>query len=312
MILCCGEALIDFVPLPGKQAYQPCPGGSIFNIAVGLGRLEIPVSFFCKMSTDFFGDMLLDYLAENNVDTSLCLRTPNPTTLAFVSLNPGENAEPQFSFYANGSAAPSLAVNELPDNLPEEIRVLHFGSTSLVLEPGATSLETLMARECKKRIISLDPNVRPNIIPDQSAYRQRFEKWLTSTDFLKLSQADRLWIYPEADIDECLESWFDLGVKLVIQTRGAEGADGFSAGGESAFVETPRVEVADTVGAGDTFISAVLAYLTGEKLMDKEKLQELTSDQLFSCLFFASRAAAINCTRIGANPPFRHELDELN
>ena len=308
MILCCGEALIDFVPLPGKRAYQPCPGGSVFNIAVGLGRLDITVSFFCKMSTDFFSDMLLDHLVENNVDTSMCLRVPNPTTLAFVSLDNSEGTEPQFSFYANDSADRSLTISDLPSCIPDEVKVMHFGSISIVLEPGAIALEALMAREQGNRVISLDPNVRPNLIPDREVYRQRFENWLSSVDLLKLSLADREWIYPKLGLDECLKCWFDRGVSLVIQTRGGEGAEAFTSDGENAFVETPKVKVADTVGAGDTFIAATLAYLTEEDLLEKDHLSRLDGHQLSGVLSFASRAAAINCTRVGADPPFRYEI----
>jgi fructokinase len=312
MILCCGEALIDFVPLPNVRAYQPCPGGSVFNVAVGLGRLEIPTGFFCKISNDFFGDMLVDYLADNRVDTSYCMRTPHPTTLAFVSLESAEHPEPQFSFYANGSADRSLTVNELPSQLPEEVKVLHFGSISLVMEPGATALETFMAREHGKRIISLDPNVRPNLMPDHDTYRRRFEKWIASVDILKLSRVDRRLIYPEVSFETCLKRWFDLGVKVVIQTKGGDGAEGYSSIGNYAFVETPEVEIADTVGAGDTFLSATLGYLYQADMMKTEKLRDMNSDQLSACLSYASQAAAINCSRVGADPPYAYELKEID
>jgi len=311
MILCCGEALIDFVPLPDVRAYQPCPGGSVFNVAVGLGRLAVPTSFFCKLSKDFFGDMLVNYLSDNRVDTSFCMRTPHPTTLAFVSLESGDHSEPQFSFYANGSADRSLTVDELPPQLLENVKVLHFGSISLVMEPGVTALETLMAREHGQRIISLDPNVRPNLIRDRTTYRQRFEKWIPSVDILKLSRVDRQWIYPDVNFETCLQRWFELGVSVVIQTKGEDGAEGFSSSGNYAFVETPKVEIADTVGAGDTFLAATLAYLYQTEMMDTDKLQEMNSDQLSACLLYASHAAAINCSRIGANPPYRHELEKI-
>jgi fructokinase len=311
MILCCGEALIDFVPLPEARAYQPCPGGSPYNVAIGLGRLETPVGFYCKVSTDFFGGMLIDYLAENNVDTSYCLRTPDPTTMAFVSLPSKDYTEPQFSFYANGSADRSLTVDELPPKLPESVKVLHFGSISLVLEPGATALETLMARESGNRIISLDPNVRPNLIPDHVAYRHRFDKWVTSVDLLKLSRADIGYIYPDAVFEECLQHWFDLGVSVVIQTRGEDGAEGFTASGKSAHVRTPKVVVADTVGAGDVFFAAILAFLYQQGVMDIKRLRKLTTEQLTACLSYASQAAAINCSRVGANPPYKHELEKI-
>ena len=312
MILCCGEALIDFIPRPGLMAYQPCPGGSVYNVAVGLGRLEIPTGFYCKISTDFFGDMLVDYLENNGVDTSTCQRTERPTTLAFVSLAAEEDAEPRFSFYANDSADRSLTIAELPSQLPESVKCLHFGSISLVMEPGATALEALMTRESACRVISLDPNIRPNLIPDRDRYRRRFDRWVASVDILKLSRADFRWIYPESAFQECLPRWLDAGVSLVILTKGADGAEGYSAYGNTAIVETPPIEIADTVGAGDTFLAAAIAYLYRADWMEIAILRALTPDQLAACLSYASQAAAVNCSRVGADPPFRHEMENFD
>ena len=312
MILCCGEALIDFVPLPQVRAYQPCPGGSINNVAIGLGRLETPVGFYCKVSTDFFGDMLIDNLEENGVDTSFCVRSANPTTLAFVNLPSKDYSEPQFSFYANGSADRSLTVDELIPQLGEKVKTLHFGSISMVMEPGATALETLMARESGTRIISLDPNVRPDLIADQVAYRDRFEKWVASLDILKLSRVDFNWIYKNEEFEKHLLDWFDQGVSLVIRTKGEEGADGYTKSGTSAYVRTPEIEIADTVGAGDTFLAATLAYLHHQELLAIKRLGNLTKEQLKACLSYANQAAAINCARVGANPPNKHELEKIH
>ena len=312
MILCCGEALIDFVPLPKGRAYQPCPGGSINNVAIGLGRLETPVGFYCKVSTDFFGDMLIENLEENGVDTSFCIRSADPTTLAFVNLPSKDGTEPQFSFYANGSADRSLTVDELIPQLPEKVKALHFGSIAMVMEPGATALETLMARESGTQIISLDPNIRPDLIADQVAYRDRFEKWVASLDILKLSRVDFNWIYKDEDFEKHLLHWFKQGVSLVIRTKGEEGADGYTKSGTSAYARTPEIEIADTVGAGDTFLAATLAYLHQQELLAIKRLGKLAREQLEACLSYASLAAAINCTRVGANPPYKHELEKIN
>lgn len=310
MILCCGEALIDFVPLPEAGGYRPCPGGSVYNIAVGLGRLGTPAGFFCKISTDFFGDQLLNYLNENGVDTAFCPRSSDPTTLAFVSL-PGEGQEPRFMFYANDTADRLLAADELPA-LPEAVKALHFGSISLVMEPGATALETLMHRECGRRIISLDPNVRPGLIANQEAYRRRFEGWISLVDILKLSRADFDYIYPDQDLEEVITGWFMQGISLCIVTLGAEGSAGYAAAGATSFALTPRVEVADTVGAGDTFLAATLSYLAQNGFLDqREQIRTLTSAELAASLSYAGRAAAINCSRQGANPPYKNEMEHL-
>jgi fructokinase len=312
VILCCGDALIDFVPMPDVPAYQPCPGGSVYNVAVGLGRLQVPVGFFCKISTDFFGDMLIANLEKNGVDTTACIRSVDPTTLAFVSLSSEQISEPQFSFYANGSADRSLTVDELPSKLPEGVKILHFGSIALVMEPGASSQEFLMARESRTRIISLDPNVRPDLIADEQSYRRRFEKWVKSVDVLKLSWVDFEWIYKGEDFQDHLEKWFEKGVSLVILTKGEQGAEAFTKSGSIAKVSSPMVEVADTVGAGDAFLAAALAhiYLTG--LLDRSSLARMSVNQLTACLSYAIQAAAINCTRVGADPPYLHEMEVID
>lgn len=310
MILCCGEALIDFVPLTSERAYRPCVGGSVLNIAVGLGRLEIPVGFFCKLSTDFFGELLDAHLRENGVDMTLSPRVDGQTTLAFISLPDEGTKEPQFAFYANNTVDRSLTLEELPTSLDERIRVLHFGSISLVLEPGATSLETLMQRESRKRIITLDPNVRPALIADKQAYLERMQAWLKHIDILRLSTADLDWLYPGVEWQDMLPEWFDAGVSLVMVTEGAYGASACTPGGNLVFVPAEKVKVCDTVGAGDTFFAAALAFLHDKGLLyDRSRLRTLTVPELTGCLAYARHAAAINCTREGANPPFKHEMN---
>lgn len=310
MIICCGEALIDFVPTPDGLSYRPCPGGSILNIAVGLGRMRVPVGFFCQLSTDFFGDLLVQILKDSGVDISLCPRKDIQTTLAFVSLPKAGEEEPGFAFYANGSVDRSLLVEDLPEQLGDDVKALHFGSISLVLEPGATALESLMKRESRHRILSLDPNVRPAVIPDKDAFRLRFEKWLTYVDILRLSHADLNFLYPKMKIEDLVPKWFEQGLSLVVLTRGVDGASGYTFAGLNTYIPAQKVIVKDTVGAGDTFFSAVLTYLHDHQLLyDRKVLQRIKVEELNNCLSFASKAAAINCTREGANPPFRHEME---
>jgi fructokinase len=309
MIICCGEALIDFMPAQSGTAYRPCPGGSIMNIAVGLGRMQIPVGFLSRLSTDLFGDMLADHLISNQVNLTYCPRTPGQTTLAFVSLDEGDSQEPQYAFYADGAVDREMTKDDLPAAIGDEVKALHFGSISLVLEPGASALEALMQRESRNRILSLDPNVRPIVIDDWDAYRKRFEGWLTCIDILRLSQADLTHLYPDAQISSLLNEWFEAGVSLVILTKGAEGASAYTKSGVDAFVPTQKVKVRDTVGAGDTFFSAVLTYLYENHLLENcDVIAEMDLKQLQGCLAFATEAAAINCTREGANPPYRHEM----
>jgi len=312
MIVCCGEALIDFIPTPDGTGYRPCPGGSILNIAVGLGRLGTPVGFLSRLSTDIFGTQLAKHMLKDGVNLDTCPRVEGQTTLAFVSLNQDGSVEPQYAFYATGAVDRDITISDLPDALDETIQAMHFGSISMVLEPGASTFEHLLQRESEKRIISLDPNVRPGLIQDQSVYQERFANWMHFVDILKLSQADFSYIYPGKKIDNFLEEWFAQGVRMVILTEGSKGSRGFLQGGVDVFIAAPRVTVKDTVGAGDSFFSAVLAYLyTNQKLHAKDSISGLTAGETKECLRFASKAAAINCTREGADPPYRHEMEEI-
>ncbi len=261
MILCCGEALIDFVPLNGCSGYRPLPGGSIFNTAISLGRLDVPCGLFTRLSTDFFGRQLTKSLTENGVDTRYLLHADAPTTLAFVSIDAGRSSEPEYLFYANGTADRGLKVGDLPAVLPDEVGCLHFGSISLVLEPAASSLEFLMKRESGRRIISLDPNIRPGLIPDRDAYLSRFESWLELVDILRLSRSDFDWLYPDADIEEKMHGWLEIGACLCLLTDGAAGVRAIGSNGLKIQVAAPNVNIADTVGAGDSFTGAFLASL---------------------------------------------------
>ncbi len=311
MIVCCGEALIDFITMPDGLSYLPCPGGSILNIAVGLGRMQVPVGLLSRLSTDMFGSLLANHLIENNVHLQYCPRVEGQTTLAFVSLPEETAQEPQFAFYANGAVDRSITIHDLPGQFGEDITTMHFGSISLVLEPGATALEALMERESRRRILTLDPNVRSAIIPNREAYQQRFSKWISLVDILRLSLADLEFLYPHQRIEDLLPEWFKNGLSLVILTKGEVGVSGYTAAGIEVFVPAKKIQVKDTVGAGDTFFSATLAYLYEHGLLTQQNpLSQINQEELKACLTFASKAAAINCTREGANPPFKYEMEE--
>ena len=310
MIICCGEALIDFIPTHDKKAYQPCPGGSILNIAIGLGRMGVPVGFLSRLSTDLFGDWLEKHLAENHVNLRYCPRVDGQTILAFVSIDEKSTHEPQYAFYAEGAVDREMQLADLPDQFTREVTALHFGSISLVLEPGASTLEALMQREKRHRVITLDPNVRPIVIADWDAYRKRFERWLTCVDILRMSHADLSLLYPQNTLENLLPHWFNLGVSLVILTNGAEGAVGYLPDGTIVSVPAQIVQIRDTVGAGDTFFAGILTYLyENGYLASRSLISRIPSDALQACLTFAIKAAAINCTRDGADPPYRHEMD---
>lgn len=312
MIVSCGEALIDFMPIAheGAPAYQPFPGGSPFNVAIGLGRLGAPAGFLSRISTDFFGDLLLKTLAENRVDTRYVKRAADPSMLAFVSHRP--EGEPQYAFFANGAADRGITEHDLPAILDESVTCLHLGlgAISTQAEPAATTFETLLKREAKHRVLVLDPNVRPNLIKDRDAARARLESWVSLCDIVKVSRADFEWLYPDRAVEDSAAAWRNLGPKLVVMTLGADGAMALLDGARLA-VPGRKIGVVDTVGAGDSFHSALLAGLNEHGLLTLDGLKKLNADVLKGLLDRAVAAAAITCSRAGANPPTRRELEDF-
>ena len=308
MIVSCGEALIDFLPMTGAEGsrgWRPFPGGSPFNIALAVARLGVSAGFLSRLSRDLFGDQLMTAMQDNKVDTALVHRSDEPSTLAFVDAAPGQ--EPRYAFFAVGAADRSLAPADLPASLPDGVACLHFGSNSLAQEPSASTLEGLMRRESGRRVLSLDPNIRPTLIADPAAYRRRFEGWIRHAGIVKLSRADLLWLYPGAQIDAVVDDWLQRGPALVVVTRGGDGA---LARTRNVKAEIPgiAITVVDTIGAGDTFHGALLARLFRHRQLSRQRLGQLDQASLVKALDYANRAAAINCARPGMNPPYASEL----
>jgi fructokinase len=310
MILVCGEALIDLVPVAGasEPTYVARGGGSLFNVAVGLGRLGIPTAFLGRLSRDPFGRQLRGALEAAGVDVRFVVEGGEPSTLAVVDVV--EGAEPVFTFHGEGTADRLLCADDLPDSLPDEVTALQFGSISLVREPGASVYEALMRREHGRRIIGLDPNVRPGLVGDRGAYLRRLEGWVALADLVKVSRADLAWLYPDVAADEVARRWLARGPAVVVVTRGGEGAVGLAPAGR---VEVPgvAVAVADTVGAGDAFTAGLLAALADAGRLERGALRRTAAEELRAALAFANAAAAVTCTRPGAQPPAREEIEGL-
>ncbi|CAN5339200.1 carbohydrate kinase [soil metagenome] len=307
MIVTCGEALIDMMPgrtAEGRAAFVPHTGGSIFNVAIALGRLGVPAGFYSGLSTDIFGTMLRQALSDSHVDHSFARDSARPTTLAFVQL---VNGNARYAFFDEQSAGRMLTQDDVPD-LPEKVSALHFGSFSLAQSPGGDTLEALMMREASRRVISVDPNIRPSLIPDRDAHLLRLARMTGKADIVKVSDEDLAWIAPGTEMDAYAERLLQSGVKLVACTRGAEGAVLFTPA-RRAEIDVPKITVADTIGAGDTFMAGLLAYLYQHSLLTKEGLATLSSYETGSALHFASAAAAITVSRPGADPPWAHELE---
>lgn len=290
MVTVCGEALIDF--LPRGDCYLPRPGGSPCNVAVGVARLGQASAFLGGLSTDALGQMLQAHFADNGVDTSGVTMVDLATPLALVE--PGE--ESSYRFYFEQTAAFSIDLKNLPATLPAG--PLHFGSLSLVVEPAARAWLELARREAS-RVITLDPNPRA-VGFSELAWRRRLEEFLELASVIKVSQADLDFFYFGSDPEEMLRIWSC--EKLVFLTLGGLGAKVFYQDWEF-YAPAPRVQVVDTVGAGDAFMSAILAWLA-----ERGGLADLEAGELEMVLARAVRAGALTCTRAGAEPPWASEL----
>ncbi|RFU82618.1 carbohydrate kinase [Streptomyces triticagri] len=303
MIVVAGEALIDLVPETAGAATAPllpARGGGPYNTAVALARLGSRAAFCSRVSDDAFGASLYERLREENVDVGLVQRGPEPTTLALAAVAADGSAA--YSFYCEGTAD---RLFEVPGELPADTRALSFGTCSLVLEPGASAYEELMRREATRgRFVALDPNIRAGLIPDADAYRERFRGWLPSVSLLKLSEEDADWLGNDID------AWLAAGPAAVVVTRGGDGLTAHTKSGESHRVPGERVRVADTIGAGDTVNAALLHTLEQRDLLSAGALAALPGDVWREVLGFAARAAAITCSRPGAEPPYAHEVPD--
>ncbi len=312
MIICCGEALIDMIPSTdqaGQPAFSPHAGGAVFNTAIALGRLGAPVGFVSGISTDLFGNMLLQNLTESNVDTGNVVMSDRRTTLAFVTL---ENGQARYLFFDENSAGRMLDPEQLPA-IPDSTSALYFGGISLINAPAADFYVALAMREADKRVIMADPNIRMDFVLNEADYRARLGRLVAHTDILKVSDEDLDWIVPgPLTLLEKADKLLTDGPDLVIVTRGSEGALGLY--GTDSVVEVPaqRATVADTVGAGDTFNSGVLAALSAQGLLSKSALRNLTEQQVAGALAMGAKVAGITVSRPGANPPWAHELTDSN
>jgi len=325
MIICCGEALIDMVRATVRglgDVFSPLPGGSPYNTAIAIGRLGVPVKFLGRLSTDFFGEILYKKLLKCHVGDELIHRSGQNSTLAFVEQDKVKG--PQYIFYAEDTADSSLQPSDLPVRLPADTKCIVFGSISMTLEPISTAIESFILREGIRKstdqvdgapVISFDPNIRPFLIKDKSAYIGKFEKWAAASNIVKMSAEDFAFIYPKLDTEKALQKLIAMGPRLAICTLGPKGAlallrrnDGSVTKVNAPVVDLP---VKDTIGAGDTFHGAFLAWLEIKEKMTRSALVNLSESELYSALFFANKAASIVCTRAGAEPPSRKEVEAL-
>lgn len=306
MILCCGEALIDMLPdvnSDGEHVLRPVTGGSVFNTAIALGRLEQKTGFLSGVSTDGFGRSLIEDLVESNVDHSLCLRSDRPTTLAVVDLSDGDAT---YTFYDEGSAGRMIQSSELP-SIPKKVSTLLFGGISLIPEPCGTAYEDLLIQSAANHITYIDPNIRPGFIDDEKKHRARITRMIANSDIVKVSDEDLAWIEPNLDETKAIQKILNGNTSIVLMSRGAKGSEAHTSNGIVKADAIP-IKVADTVGAGDTFSAGILASLNTQGVLEKAKLSTLVDHNIETALDFANKTAAITASRVGANPPWLSEL----
>jgi fructokinase len=325
MIICCGEALIDMVRATVRglgDVFSPLLGGSPYNTAIAIGRLGVPVEFLGRLSTDFFGELLFKKLQKCHVGEELIHRSNQNSTLAFVEKDKIKG--PQYVFYAEGTADCSLQPSDLPQKLPADTKCIVFGSISMTLEPISSAIESFILREGTRKstdqvdgapVISFDPNIRPFLIKDKGAYIGRLEKWVAASTIVKMSVEDIAFIYPKLEPEKALQKVIAMGPRLAICTLGPKGALALLRRNDGSVtkVNAPAVDlpVVDTIGAGDTFHGAFLAWLELKERMSRSALVSLSESELYSALFFANKAASFVCTRTGAEPPSRKEVETL-
>jgi fructokinase len=310
MFLVCGEALFDFFlegeEGPAAATYAARAGGSPFNVAIGLTRLGRDAGLLTGLSSDLLGQRLAQVLAAEGVSTTYAIATDRPTTLSLVGLDTA--GVPAYQFYRNGSADTGVTEADLPA-LGPEVSGLHFGSYSLAAAPVADAFAAL-ARRHRERFISVDPNVRPTVEPDMEVWRARLGVLFPLADLVKISAEDLALLRPGLSAEALAAELTGAGVGLVVVTDGGEAAMGWTRDGLHATAAPPRVEVVDTVGAGDTFQAALLAGLLKAGNEPKAALAALDRDGLSRLLDYAARAAAITCSRRGADLPRAAELSD--
>ena len=305
MLTVIGEALVDEV-LSDTAPKRFHPGGSPLNVAVGVARLGRPVQFAGRYGTDEYGLLIEQHLRSNSVLVPLPA-DDLPTSVATAVLDPVGGARYTFDLEWR---LPSLDAS-LP-HLLEGTTVLHTGSIAAMLRPGADAVLQAVERARPGITISYDPNCRPSIITDVGYAREQAEKFVALSDVVKASDEDLAWLYPQDSPRDAARRWLGLGPAMVAVTSGSKGAWAVTASGE-AEASVPPVTVVDTVGAGDSFMSALLVSLMDRELdggARRPELARISTGDLEAVLGFAVRAAALTVSRAGANPPYRAELEQ--
>jgi fructokinase len=296
VILVGGEALYDLVVDQSGEVHAHAGGGP-FNTARTLGRLDRPVAYLGRLSTDRFGTTLEQMLADDGVRLDAVTRTEEPTTLALAEIDASGSA--RYRFYLRATSAPGLTPEAALAALPSSVGILHVGTLGLTLEPIAAALEAVVTELAGRALVAVDPNIRPAVITDPGSFRARLGRVLAHTDLVKVSEDDLAWLDGGRSATDAARALLEAGPSVALVTRGGDGATIVTADAAIA-IPAPAVEVVDTIGAGDAFGGGFLAWwhergLGAEALGDADLVVQATE---FACL-----VAARTCARAGASPP---------
>jgi fructokinase len=294
-----GESLVDFTPVTAGgrlDGFRVRPGGSPCNVAVGVARLGHEAAFAGRLSDDLFGRLLSAHLAENGVATHLAVRGREPTALAFVASAEGEAV---YDFRLEGTAAAMLGPADLPAERFASLEAVHIGSFGLALRSSREAVLGLARAVRGGPLLTLDPNVRPDIVADWPAYRAALTEAARLADLVRASEADLAawWADPELGPDQAL-----------VVTAGAAGSR-LRLGDRTVTCPAAPCRVVDTVGAGDAYLAALLVALAELRALDRAALGRLGDGDWLAAMRFASAAAALTCERTGADPPRRAEVE---
>jgi fructokinase len=299
MILVVGEAIVDVVERPDGSRTEHA-GGSPANVAVGLGRLGLDVTLATAIGDDAYGAMIESHLSDSGVRLADGSRGPHLTSEAIAHLAPDGSATYDFEVTWDPGLIPA----------PDGVNAVHTGSIAATLEPGADDVEMLLRELEPAAIVSLDPNIRPALLPDHEEVARRIERLVGLADVVKVSDEDLAWLSPGTSAETAAESWLAAGPAIVVITRGAGGSTAFAGSGRLQ-VPAPSSMVVDTVGAGDSYMSGLLAGLDREGFLDgdrRSELRDIDAETLSHITSAAARSAAWTVSRPGAQSPSREVL----
>ncbi|MGA1329302.1 MAG: carbohydrate kinase family protein [Candidatus Nanopelagicales bacterium] len=305
--LVCGEALIDLIH-DESNTWIAHQGGGPFNTAIALARLGESVAFLGRLSGDSWGRSLENALLAAGVLPERIVPAAEPTSLAVVEVS--DNGKADYTFYLSGTSNFAWKSTELPASL-DGYQLLHIGTLALVVEPSNEILFEWLKRCQDEALIMIDLNARPSVISDASNYLALIKPWLSIADVIKASDDDLKFLYPDLTWQAAVAEIFSQSrVSLFAITAGAAGAHLVT---REVLVSAaaPKVPVFDTVGAGDTFSAGLISMLAASNLIEKNQLPHASTAQLQSALEFAVAAAAMSCTKPGAQSPTRSEVESL-